>query len=119
MEGIAPGVDLRLAQRLHRGDYAIQAHIDLHGHTVEEAKVVVDRFLTSAYMAGQRCVRLIHGRGLNSKDNVPVLKEQVRIWLSHGRLSRLVLAFATAPLTDGGAGVVYVLLRRAAHFQKR
>ena len=119
MEGLAPGVDRRLAQRLHRGDYAVQAHIDLHGHTVEEAKVVVDRFLTSAYAAGQRCILLIHGRGLNSKDNKPVLKEQVRIWLSHGRLSRLVLAFATAPLTNGGAGAVYVLLRRAPGFQKK
>ena len=119
MEGVASGIDRRLAQRLHQGDYAVQAHIDLHGHTVEEAKVAVDRFLTSAYMAGQRCVLLIHGRGLNSKDNRPVLKEQVRIWLSHGRLSRLVLAFATAPVTDGGAGAVYVLLRRAPHFQKK
>src|SRR5262247_1609524 len=43
MEGLAPGVDRRLAQRLHRGDYAVQAHIDLHGHTVEEAKVVVEQ----------------------------------------------------------------------------
>jgi DNA-nicking Smr family endonuclease len=119
MEGLAPGVDRRLAQRLHRGDYAVQAHLDLHGHTVEEAKVVVDRFLTTAYAAGQRCILLIHGRGLNSKDNKPVLKEQVRIWLSHGRLSRLVLAFATAPLTNGGAGAVYVLLRRAPGFQKK
>jgi DNA-nicking Smr family endonuclease len=119
MEGLAPGVDRRLAQRLHRGDYAVQSYVDLHGHTVEEAKVVVDRFLTSAYAAGQRCILLIHGRGLNSKDNKPVLKEQVRIWLSHGRLSRLVLAFATAPLTNGGAGAVYVLLRRAPGFQKK
>jgi len=119
MEGLAPGVDRRLAQRLHRGDYAVQAHIDLHGHTVEEAKVAVEQFLTAAYAAGQRCVLLIHGRGRNSKDNRPVLKEQVRIWLSHGRLSRLVLAFATAPLTNGGAGAVYVLLRRAPGFQKK
>jgi DNA-nicking Smr family endonuclease len=119
MEGLAPGVDRRLAQRLHRGDYAVQAHIDLHGHTVEDARVAVEQFLTSAYAAGQRCVLLIHGRGLNSKDNRPVLKEQVRIWLSHGRLSRLVLAFATAPLTNGGAGAVYVLLRRAPGFQKK
>ena len=119
MEGLAPGVDRRLAQRLHRGDYAVQSYLDLHGHTVEEAKVVVDRFLTSAYGVGQRCILLIHGRGLNSKDNKPVLKEQVRIWLSHGRLSRLVLAFATAPLTNGGAGAVYVLLRRAPGFQKK
>ncbi len=119
MEGLAPGVDRRLAQRLHRGDYAVQAYIDLHGHTVEEAKVVVERFVTAAYAAGQRCILLIHGRGLNSKDNRPVLKEQVRIWLSHGRLSRLVLAFATAPITNGGAGAVYVLLRRVPGFQKK
>jgi DNA-nicking Smr family endonuclease len=112
---VAPGIDRRLAQRLHRGDYAVQAHLDLHGHTVEEAKASVDRFLTNAYSTGQRCVLLIHGRGRNSKDNRPVLKEQVQIWLSHGRLSRLVLAFATAPVTDGGAGAVYVLLRRAPH----
>ena len=119
MEGVAPGIDRRLAQRLHRGDYAVQAHIDLHGHTVEEARVVVEQFVPAAYAAGQRCVLLIHGRGLNSKDNRPVLKEQVRLWLSHGRLSRLVLAFATAPVTNGGAGAVYVLLRRAPGLQKK
>lgn len=114
MEGVAPGVDHRLARRLHHGDFAVQAQCDLHGHTVEEAKDAVQRFVTQAYTAGQRCVRVIHGRGRNSRDNRPVLKEQVQLWLSHGRLSRLVLAFATAPATDGGAGAVYVLLRRAS-----
>ena len=114
MEGVAPGVDHRLAQRLHRGDFAVQAQCDLHGHTVEEAKVVLQRFVTQSYTTGQRCVRVIHGRGRNSRDNRPILKEQVQLWLSHGRLSRLVLAFATAPAVDGGAGAVYVLLRRAS-----
>ena len=118
MEGVAPGVDYRLAQRLHRGDFAVQAQCDLHGHTVEAAKDVVQRFVTQAYTAGQRCVRVIHGRGRNSRDNRPVLKEQVQFWLSHGRLSRLVLAFATAPAADGGAGAVYVLLRRASRQRK-
>ena len=119
MEGVAPGIDYRLAQRLHQGDYAVQAHLDLHGYTVDEAKVAVDRFVMSAYALGQRCLRLVHGRGRNSRDNRPVLKEQVHLWLSHGRLSRLVLAFATAPLTDGGAGAVYVLLRRAPGWPKQ
>lgn len=114
MEGVAPGVDHRLAQRLHRGDFAVQAQCDLHGHTVEEAKVVLQRFVTQSHTAGQRCIRVIHGRGRNSRDNRPILKEQVQLWLSHGRLSRLVLVFATAPVTDGGAGAVYVLLRRAS-----
>lgn len=112
MEGVAPGIDRRLAQRLHQGEFAIQAHLDLHGYTVDEARPAVDRFLTNAYTSGQRCVRLVHGRGRNSINNQPVLKEQVRLWLSHGRLSRLILAFATAPLADGGAGAVYVMLRR-------
>jgi DNA-nicking Smr family endonuclease len=118
-EGVAPGVDRRLAQRLHQGEFAIQAHLDLHGYTVDEARLSVDRFLTNAYANGQRCVRLVHGRGRNSINNQPVLKEQVRLWLSHGRLSRLVLAFATAPLTDGGAGAVYALLRRATPASRR
>ncbi len=113
MEGVAPGVDERLVQRLHRGDFAIQEQIDLHGYTVEEAKILLDRFLNRAYVRGLRCVRLIHGRGKNSPDNRPVLKENVQVWLSQGRLSRLVLAFVTAPVRDGGAGAAYVLLRRA------
>lgn len=113
MEGVAPGVDTRLVQRLHSGDFAIQEQLDLHGYTVEEAKVLLDRFLNRAYVRGLRCVRLIHGRGKNSPDNRPVLKENVQMWLSQGRLSRLVLAFVTAPARDGGAGAAYVLLRRA------
>ena len=112
MEGVAPGVDQGLAQRLHRGDYAVQGHLDLHGYTVEEAKAMVDRFVMQAYTSSRRCIRLVHGRGRNSKDNRPVLKEHVQFWLSHGRLGRLILAFATAPAVDGGAGAVYVLLRR-------
>jgi DNA-nicking Smr family endonuclease len=119
MEGVAPGVDRRLTHRLHRGDFSVQAHLDLHGYTVEEAKGLVERFLTEAYTRGRRCVRLVHGRGHNSRDNRPVLKEQVQLWLSHGRLSRLVLAFATAPAVDGGAGAVYVLLRRGQHAMRR
>lgn len=112
MEGVAPGVDERLVQRLHRGDFAIQEQLDLHGYTVEEAKVLLDRFLNRAYLRGLRCVRLIHGRGKNSPDNRPILKENVQMCLSQGRLSRLVMAFVTAPARDGGAGAVYVLLRR-------
>jgi DNA-nicking Smr family endonuclease len=114
MEGVAQDVDQRLAQRLHRGDFAIQAQLDLHGYFVEDAKQLVNQFLTTAYTTGQRCIRLIHGRGRNSPDNRPVLKEHVQLWLSHGRLSRMVLAFATDPAHDGGAGATFVLLRRFA-----
>lgn len=112
IEGIAPGLDRRLLQRLRRGDYAIQGHIDLHGLVRDEARIRVEQFLTESRLHSRRCVLIIHGRGLNSKDQIPVLKESVRIWLTRGRISRSVLCFATARPTDGGAGAVYVLLRR-------
>jgi DNA-nicking Smr family endonuclease len=112
VEGIAPGIDKRLLRKLRKGDYAVQSHLDLHGMTSEEARGEVERFVESALLAGKRCLLIIHGRGLNSKDNIPVLKERLKVWLTRGRIARRVLAFATARPADGGAGAVYVLLRR-------
>jgi DNA-nicking Smr family endonuclease len=112
IEGMAPGVDRRLLKRLRAGDYALQGHVDLHGLTREEAKARVSRFIDESRRAGQRCVLIVHGRGLHSKDQIPVLKEAVRTWLERGAVARAVLAFATARPHDGGAGAVYVLLRR-------
>ena len=112
IEGIAPGIDRRLLRRLRHGDYAVQAHLDLHGLTAEEAKPRVQAFVHEARAASQRCVLIVHGRGLNSKDHIPVLKERLRLWLTRGRVARSVLCFATARPYDGGAGAIYVLLRR-------
>jgi len=112
IEGIGPGIDRRILKKLKRGDYAVQAHLDLHGLTSEEARVEVERFLDAARAANRRCVLLIHGRGHNSKEGVPVLKERLKVWLTRGRIGHAVLAFATARPADGGAGAVYVLLRR-------
>jgi DNA-nicking Smr family endonuclease len=112
MEGIAPGIDRRLLRQLKRGDYALQGHVDLHGLSAEEARVEVERFLDAARTAGKRCVLVVHGRGHHSKEGVAVLKERVKVWLSKGRIAKGVLAFATARPADGGAGAVYVLLRR-------
>ena len=98
---------------LRRGDYAVQGHLDLHGMTSADAKDAVDRFLNESRRVGKRCVLIVHGRGLNAKDQIPVLKERLRVWLQQrGRIGRSVLAFATARPHDGGAGAVYVLLRR-------
>jgi|DewCreStandDraft_1066081.scaffolds.fasta_scaffold02731_3 DNA-nicking Smr family endonuclease len=112
VEGVVAGLDLRLLQRLRRGEFAYQDYVDLHGLTVEEAKLEVDQFLTAAMRAGKRCVLIVHGRGKNSKDQVPVLKTRVTEWLARGRWSRLVLAFCSARPCDGGTGALYVLLRR-------
>ena len=112
LEGAVAGIDPRIVRRLRRGEFAHQAHLDLHRLTSEQARVEVDRFLLDAYRSGRRCVLIIHGRGLNSKDQIPVLKRRLAMWLARGQWSRLVLAFTTARPVDGGAGAVYVLLRR-------
>jgi DNA-nicking Smr family endonuclease len=112
IEGLAPGIDRRLLKKLRKGDYAVQAHLDLHGMTSEEARGEVERFVDVARNNGRRCLLIIHGRGLNSKEGVPVLKERMKVWLTRGRVGHSVLAFTTARPADGGAGAVYVLLRK-------
>jgi DNA-nicking Smr family endonuclease len=112
IEGAIVGADPELLPKLRCGDFSVQAHYDLHGMTASEAREAVERFILASVVKGLRCVLIIHGRGLNSQDQMPVLKERMSSWLKRGRLKRLVLAFATAQPCDGGAGAMYVLLRK-------
>lgn len=113
MEGCVKGFDQRLMKRLKEGLFPVQDHVDLHGLTRQEAELRVTEFLLRSYRLGFRCVLVVHGRGLNSEDHVPVLKEQLPLWLNRGPVKRIVLAFCTARPYDGGAGAIYVLLRQA------
>jgi len=112
VEGCAEGLDRRILQKLKRGEFAFRSHLDLHGMTKSDAKEAVDRFLLDRWEERHRCVLIVHGRGLNSKDQVPVLKEALTGWLQRGKVGRRVLAFCTARPHDGGAGAMYVLMRR-------
>lgn len=112
IEGCVEGLDRRILQKLRRGDFTFRSYLDLHGMNRDEAKEAVERFLWERREAQVRCVLLVHGRGKNSKDNIPVLKQALLSWLQRGRISRCVLAFCTARPHDGGAGAMYVLLRR-------
>ena len=112
IEGAVIGADPDLLTKLRRGDFSIQAHFDLHGMTTSEAREAVERFILSSVIKGLRCVLIIHGRGLNSRDQIPILKKRMSSWLKRGRLKQMVLAFATAQPCDGGAGALYVFLRK-------
>jgi DNA-nicking Smr family endonuclease len=112
VEGTIVGLDPRVVRRLRRGDFSWQAYVDLHGMTAEPARAAVESFLTASVSVGHRCVLIVHGRGHNSKDHTPVLKERLQSWLARGSLARIVLAFTSARPCDGGAGALYVLLRR-------
>ncbi len=112
VEGVANGVDRRLLKRLRQGDFAQQGHLDLHGFTRSEARTAVEEFLSESRVGRKRCVLLVHGRGLNSPDRVPVLKNALVKWLTRSVLARHILAFTTARPMDGGSGALYVLLRK-------
>ena len=105
---VAPGVDRRELRKIKRGDYVPGSVLDLHGQTAEKAVASVKQFIDSR-RGRHRCVCIVHGRGLHSKDNVSVLKTRVRQYL---RRHPAVLAYADAPRTNGGSGAVYVLLRK-------
>ena len=117
------GLDRGLARRLRRGEITIEARIDLHGLTRDEAHAALNRFLARSRRAGRRCVLVITGKGgrrAGSGDDAPfmqrdgpgVLRSLVPDWLETGENRARVLAYRTARPGDGGDGAFYVLLRR-------
>ena len=111
VEGMRAGLDPRLLTQLRRGEFAMQAHIDLHRMTQPEALQALTEFILDSVRRGLRSVLVVHGRGLGSPGGRPVLKQAATRWLSHGAIGGHVLAFVTARPHDGGAGAMYVLLR--------
>jgi DNA-nicking Smr family endonuclease len=112
MEGSISGISRNIMRKLKRGELPVQAHIDLHGLTKKDAEEAVRRFLITSHYRGLRCVLIIHGRGLNSPDSIPVLKERLPVWLNRGPARKIVMAFSSAQPYDGGTGAIYVLLRK-------
>lgn len=103
-----PGIGMDVTRKLRRGDWSIQAEIDLHGLRSEEAREALSQFLRDAHRQGLRCVRVVHGKGLGSPGKTPVLKGKVHSWLVQ---KNEVLAFVQARADEGGAGAVVVLLK--------
>jgi DNA-nicking Smr family endonuclease len=102
------GLPPDILRKLRRGQWSVQAEIDLHGHTIDEAHDALSDFIVEARQRGYRCVRAIHGKGLTSPNREPVLKGRVRRWLAHWDE---VLAYCEAPPHAGGGGAVLILLR--------
>ena len=103
-EGQSPSV----LSKLRRGHWVIQANLDLHGLISDEARIQVGEFLAGCKKRGIRCVRIVHGKGLGSRNREPILKHKVRNWLIQ---KDEVIAYAQARATDGGSGAVIVLLK--------
>lgn len=105
-EGQSPMV----LSKLRRGHWVVQASIDLHGMIAEEARTYVATFIHECKKRGIRCIRIVHGKGLGSRNREPVLKHKLRNWLMQ---KDEVIAYAQAKANDGGSGAVIVLLKEA------
>jgi DNA-nicking Smr family endonuclease/chorismate mutase len=103
---IAPGVSLSpsLIQKIQRGEYPLELTIDLHGDTIDSARDKLSLFLQQAYEHQQRGLLIIHGKGRHA-----ILKNHVIHWLKQ---ISWVLFFCSAQPKKGGAGALYVLLKR-------
>ena len=101
------GLGADVVSKLRRGHWAVQAELDLHWHTSDQAHAALVLFLAEARSHGWRCVRVIHGKGLSSPNQEPVLKGKVRRWLTH---RNEVLAYCEPTRHGGGSGAVVVLL---------
>ena len=99
----------QVLNRLARGEYAAQEELDLHGLPARSAEALLREFLRDCRVHGVGCVRIVHGKGRNSEERLPVLKNLVDRVLRH---RADVLAFHSPPAAQGGSGAVLVLLEK-------
>lgn len=102
------GLSPRLLRQLKRGQFSIADEIDLHQMTAAVARAAIKEFLDDNRRHNRLCVKIIHGKGLRSRAEGPVLKRLVDGML---RQRADVLAFASARPAEGGTGAVIVLLK--------
>lgn len=115
------GTDRRTQVRLRRGQLDIDARIDLHGRTQQQARAALETFLASCAAQGHRCVLVITGKGspraTEEAGFMPdrergVLREQVPRWLALAPLAQHVVTWQPAARQHGGGGALYILVRR-------
>ena len=102
------GIQQKAQKKLRRGELPIEEELDLHGYTVNEAKVAIQDFLYECKRQHIRYIRIIHGKGYRSNQKIPVLKTHIAYWLPQ---LNDVLAFSSARPSDGGTGAIYVILK--------
>lgn len=108
----ATDIDVRTENRFKRGQMEIEARLDLHGFSQAQAEEALAVFIRRAAASGKRCVLVITGKGLRKAEGTGILRKRVPEWLSDLQREGLVLRWHEARQRDGGAGALYILLRR-------
>jgi len=111
MEGYAEGINPVTLDKLKNSEFSIQKTLDLHGFSLEDAQKTFEEFITDSIKNGLNCVKVVHGRGLKSR-NVPVLKDNLKSWIIRAINRKWVTAFSSARMCDGGPGATCLLLNK-------
>ena len=98
--------------KLQSRQYSPEAHIDLHGLNAEQAYHNLIAFFRNSYQRGLRTVLVVTGKGKNSINGMPILRNKVQEWFTKDPFRRVIIAFCTAKQEDGGTGALYVLIRK-------
>jgi DNA-nicking Smr family endonuclease len=106
------GLEPKTRRRLARGLTEVDARIDLHGMRQDRAFTALFSFLRHAQLRGSKLVLVITGKGREGHDSRGVLRHVVPAWLSRPDFRDLVVGFEEAGRRHGGAGALYVRLRR-------
>ncbi|MDH4215653.1 MAG: Smr/MutS family protein [Gallionella sp.] len=105
------GLSRMTLRKLRRGNWPVRDSLDLHGSNSDAARKLLQEFLHGAAQREARCVLVIHGKGLNSREGEAVLRKLSRHWLAQ---HPQVLAFCDAPPAEGGSGAALVLLKASS-----
>ena len=121
------GLDRRTCQRLARGQADFEARLDLHGLSVENARLVLVRFLAESAAAGRRLVLVITGKGaapfarhtlhgahhFDTPERQGRLRRKLPQWLAEDDMRAYVAGYQPAHPRHGGGGAFYIRLRRS------
>jgi DNA-nicking Smr family endonuclease len=105
------GVDRATAERLKRGQVAVDGRIDLHGMDQRAAFAALMGFVDTSSRGGKRALLVITGKGALA-DGGGVLRRNAPNWLMASPLAGRILTIQPAHTRHGGDGAFYVLLRR-------
>ena len=113
-QAVHPGIDRSSARKIQQGRMTIDARLDLHGLSQLQARQRLQQFIYQSLQLHHRTLLIITGKG---KAGRGVLREQVPIWLAEAPLNDVIIAFGPSRPQDGGAGALYVRLKRARENQ--
>lgn len=105
-----------VTRKIAKGKTGIDARIDLHGMTQQEAHSSLYRFLETSYLSGRRTVLVITGKGVRGEG---ILRQAVPRWLSEPEFRRYAGGYHEAHVSHGGGGALYVRLRNPVKVERQ